>query len=191
MKPRLSITADLKLLQTDENSDYSRIFEIRDNPIQERQGQNNRCFNRNPSIARISKYVLKFYYCPGTNTPGTYLINLEDLGIGINEWFNVVISVSKKAEDKKPIIREPIEDDGKNNLKQNGDGAVEQSESYKFEIRLIWQNVSFTVPNTPYEFQNAKMTTNADLYIYKRPNVQVRNFESTGMKFIANNPSFW
>ena len=171
----------MKLLQTDENSDYSRIFEIRDNPIQERQVQNNRCFNRNPSIARHSKYVLKFYYCPGTNTPETYLINLEDLGIGINEWFNVVISVSKKLNEKKHV-----------NVSQgNSVITLEQSEIFEFDIKLSWRNVSFTVPNTPYEFQNAKMTTNADLYIYKRPNVQVRNFESTGMKFIANNPSFW
>ena len=165
----------------DENSDYSRIFEIRDDPIQERQGQNNRCWNRNPSIARISKYVLKVYYCPGTNTPETYLIIVDELGIGINDWFNVVISVSKKAEDKKS--------DDKNQVKNIDDGAEEQSEIYEFEIKLSWQNV--TVFNITYEFQNAKITENADLYMYKRPNVQVRNFESTGMEFIADNPSFW
>ena len=164
-----------------ENSNFSRIFEIRDNPVQERQGQNNICLNRNPSIARISKYVLKVYYCPGTNTPETYLIYLNELGIGINDWFNVAISVSKKAEDKKP--------DDKNQVKHNDVGAVEQYENYEFEIKLSWQNL--TVFNNTYEFQNAKMTTNADLYIYKRPNVQVRNFESTGIEFIAENPSFW
>ena len=177
-----------------ENSDYSRIFEIRDNPVQERQGQNNRCLNRNPSIARISKYVLKVYYCPGTNTPETYLIYLNELGIGINDWFNVVISVSKKAEDKKPVHnREGLSllktDDENANMKHNDGGAAEQSENYEFEIKLSWQNV--TVFDITYKFQNAKMTKNADLYMYKRPNVQVRNFESTGMEFIAENHSFW
>ena len=165
----------------DEKSDYSRIFEIRDNPIQERQGQNNRCLNRNPSIARISKYVLKVYYCPGTNTPETYLIYLNELGIGINDWFNVAISVSTKAENKKSA--------DKNQVKYNDVGAVELYENYEFEIKLSWQNL--TVFNITYEFQNAKMTKNADLYMYKRPNVRVRNFESTGMEFIAENPSFW
>ena len=165
----------------DEKSDYSRIFEIRDDPIQERQGQNNRCLNRNPSMSRISKYVLKVYYCPGTSTPETYLIDLDELGIGINDWFNVVISVSKKAEDKKP--------DDKNQVKHSDDGAEEHSESYEFEIKLSWRNV--TVFNITNEFQNAEMTTNADLYMYKRPNVQVRNFESTGVNFIADNPLFW
>ena len=176
-----------------ENSDFSRIFEIRDNPVQERQGQNNRCWNRNPSIARISKYVLKVYYCPGTSTPETYLIYLEELGIGINDWFNVMISVSKKTEKKEPVVGKVNSvintDDENDNIKHNNGGALEQTESYEFEIKLSWQKL--TVFNITYEFQNAKITTNADLYIYKRPNVQVRNFESTGMKFIADNPSFW
>ena len=180
----------------DENSDYSRIFEIRDNPIQEREGQNNRCLNRNPSITRISKSVLKVYYCPGTNTPETYLINLDELGIGINEWFNVMISVSKKADDKKHVYISKGNsvintDDANDNITRNDDVTVEQSEIFEFEIKLSWRNVSFTFPNTSYEFENAKMSTNADLYIYKNANVKVRNFESVGMKFIADNPSFW
>ena len=153
----------------DDKSDFSRIFEMRDDPFQERKGQNNYCLNRNPSIARISESVLKVYYCPGTSTPNTYLINLEEFGIDLNDWFNVMISVSKNADN----------------------GAVEKLESYDFEIKLTWQNISFTVASISYEFQHAKITTNSDLYMYKKSNVQVRNFESTGMKFTADRHSFW
>ena len=174
----------MKLLPIDRNSQYSRIFEIRDDPIQERQGQNNRCLNRNPSLSRVSLSVLKVYYCPGTNTPNTYLIDLVEIGIDVNDWFNVLISVSKKAGCS-------VQNHESDNIKQKNDGAKEQSKSYEFDIKLSWRNLSFSLPNMPYEFQNAKMSTNADLYIYKRPNVQVGNFQSTGLKFIAENPSFW
>ena len=177
MKPCLSVSADLKLLPMDEKTDWSRIFEIRDNPIQDRHGSNNKCSNRNPSVVRISDFVLKIFYCPGTNNPKAYLIDLEEIGVDVNDWFNLKISVSRKTENGLET--------------KTKDGAAEQSENYEFEIQLAWKNISYVVPGTPVQYKNAKITKNADFYITKKSKVQVRNFESTGMSFITQNSSLW
>ena len=215
MKPIFSISADLKFLPDDAKSDWGRVFEIRDNPIQDRGGQN-KCLNRNPSVLRTSNSVLKVSYCPGTNNPKQYSIDLNSIGVDMNDWFNLMISVARKSDDdgsesNYETKTEDVKDKnqynndrntnvvdknpnvvGKNtNIVYENQNLVEQSPKYEFKIILAWKNMTMTMPNTPVDFENAQITTNADLYISKKSNVQIRNFETTGMSFITENPSFW